>query len=161
MKKIGVLGTGTMGAGIIQVCAQKGYEVVMRARRETSVEKGLATVKKNLDKMVAKGKMEQADADKILGKIKTGLNEICADADLVVEAALEVMDIKKNLFKELEENLTCYTILGSSFFEQIAELALKNSVSIFCLLLLSEHKTILRLLAATVVSVLSCWIIAL
>ena len=54
MKKIGVLGTGTMGAGIIQVLAQNGYEVVMRARRETSIEKGLATVKKNLDKMVAK-----------------------------------------------------------------------------------------------------------
>ena len=47
MKKIGVLGTGTMGAGIIQVLAQNGYEVVMRARRETSIEKGLATVKKN------------------------------------------------------------------------------------------------------------------
>ena len=57
MKKIGVLGTGTMGAGIIQVLAQNGYEVVMRARRESSVEKGLATVKKNLDKMVAKEKM--------------------------------------------------------------------------------------------------------
>ena len=54
MKKIGVLGTGTMGAGIIQVLAQNGYEVVMRARRESSVEKGLATVTKNLDKMVAK-----------------------------------------------------------------------------------------------------------
>ena len=49
MKKIGVLGTGTMGAGIIQVLAQHGYEVVMRARRESSVEKGLASVKKNLD----------------------------------------------------------------------------------------------------------------
>ena len=51
MKKIGVLGTGTMGAGIIQVLAQHGYEVVMRARRESSVEKGLATVKKNLDQI--------------------------------------------------------------------------------------------------------------
>ena len=57
MKKIGVLGTGTMGAGIIQVLAQNGYEVVMRARRESSVEKGLATVNKNLDKMVAKEKI--------------------------------------------------------------------------------------------------------
>ena len=57
MKKIGVLGTGTMGAGIIQVLAQNGYDVVMRARRESSVEKGLATVKKNLDKMVAKEKI--------------------------------------------------------------------------------------------------------
>ena len=62
MKKIGVLGTGTMGAGIIQVLAQNGYEVVMRARRESSVEKGLATVKKNLDKMVAKEKMTAEEA---------------------------------------------------------------------------------------------------
>ena len=61
MKKIGVLGTGTMGAGIIQVLAQHGYEVVMRARRESSVEKGLATVKKNLDKMVAKLHAEGVD----------------------------------------------------------------------------------------------------
>ena len=63
MKKIGVLGTGTMGAGIIQVLAQNGYEVVMRARRESSVEKGLATVKKNLDKMVAKEKMTADEFD--------------------------------------------------------------------------------------------------
>ena len=62
MKKIGVLGTGTMGAGIIQVLAQNGYEVVMRARRESSIEKGLATVKKNLDKMVAKERMTAEEA---------------------------------------------------------------------------------------------------
>ena len=52
MKKVGVLGTGTMGAGIIQVLAQNGYEVVLRARRQTSVDKGMATVTKNLDKLV-------------------------------------------------------------------------------------------------------------
>ena len=56
MKKIGVLGTGTMGAGIIQVLAQNGYEVVMRARRQSSIDKGMATVEKNLAKMVAKEK---------------------------------------------------------------------------------------------------------
>ena len=54
MKKIGVLGTGTMGAGIIQVLAQNGYEVVLRARRQTSVVNGIATVTKNLDRMVKK-----------------------------------------------------------------------------------------------------------
>ena len=59
MKKIGVLGTGTMGAGIIQILAQNGYEVVMRARRETSVERGLATVEKNLDKMIKKEKITE------------------------------------------------------------------------------------------------------
>ena len=115
MKKIGVLGTGTMGAGIIQVCAQKGYEVVMRARRETSIEKGLATVKKNLDKMVAKGKMEQAEADEVFSRIhgSTDIN-IIADADLVIEAATEDMEAKKALFAELNTICKPETIIATN-----------------------------------------------
>ncbi len=115
MKKIGVLGTGTMGAGIIQVCAQKGYEVVMRARRETSIEKGLATVKKNLDKMVAKGKMEQAEADEVFSRIhgSTDIN-IIADADLVIEAATEDMEAKKALFAELNTICKPDTIIATN-----------------------------------------------
>ena len=115
MKKIGVLGTGTMGAGIIQVCAQKGYEVVMRARRETSIEKGLATVKKNLDKMVAKGKIEQAEADEIFGRVhgSTDIN-IIADADLVIEAATEDMEAKKALFAQLNEICKPDTIIATN-----------------------------------------------
>lgn len=104
MKKIGVLGTGTMGAGIIQVLAQNGYDVVMRARRESSVEKGLATVKKNLDKMVAKEKITDEAAEEIFGRItgSTDIN-IIADADLVIEAATEDMESKKALFAELDK----------------------------------------------------------
>ncbi len=115
MKKIGVLGTGTMGAGIIQVCAQKGYEVVMRARRESSIEKGLATVKKNLDKMVAKGKIEQAEADEIYGRVhgSTDIN-IIADADLVIEAATEDMEAKKALFAQLNEICKPDTIIATN-----------------------------------------------
>ena len=115
MKKIGVLGTGTMGAGIIQVCAQKGYEVVMRARRESSIEKGLATVKKNLDKMVAKGKIEQAEADEIFGRVhgSTDIN-IIADAGLVIEAATEDMEAKKALFAQLNEICKPETIIATN-----------------------------------------------
>ena len=115
MKKIGVLGTGTMGAGIIQVCAQKGYEVVMRARRETSIEKGLATVKKNLDRMVAKGKMEQAEADEVFARVhgSTDIN-IIADADLVIEAATEDMESKKALFAQLNEICKPDTIIATN-----------------------------------------------
>jgi len=104
MKKIGVLGTGTMGAGIIQILAQNGYEVVMRARRESSVEKGLATVKKNLDKMVAKEKITAEAAEEIYGRItgSTDIN-IIADADLIIEAATEDMESKKALFAELDK----------------------------------------------------------
>ena len=115
MKKIGVLGTGTMGAGIIQVCAQKGDEVGMRARHESSIEKGLATVKKNLDKMVAKGKIEQAEADEIFGRVhgSTDIN-IIADADLVIEAATEDMEAKKALFAQLNEICKPDTIIATN-----------------------------------------------
>ena len=104
MKKIGVLGTGTMGAGIIQVLAQNGYEVVLRARRETSVEKGIATVNKNLDKLVAKEKITAEAKEEIMGRIhgSTDIN-IVADADLIIEAATEEMESKKALFAELDK----------------------------------------------------------
>ena len=115
MKKIGVLGTGTMGAGIIQVLAQHGYEVVMRARRETSIEKGLATVKKNLDKMVAKEKITAEEAEAIFGRIhgSTDIN-IIADADLVIEAATEEMESKKALFAELDKLCKPETIIATN-----------------------------------------------
>ncbi len=115
MKKIGVLGTGTMGAGIIQVLAQNGYEVVMRARRETSVEKGLATVKKNLDKMVAKERMTADEAAEVFARIhgSTDIN-IIADADLVIEAATEDMESKKALFAELDKLCKPETIIATN-----------------------------------------------
>ena len=115
MKKIGVLGTGTMGAGIIQVLAQNGYEVVMRARRESSVEKGLATVNKNLDKMVAKEKITSEERDAILSRItgSTDIN-IIADADLVIEAATEEMEAKKALFAELDQLCKPETIIATN-----------------------------------------------
>ncbi|MBQ3790521.1 MAG: 3-hydroxybutyryl-CoA dehydrogenase [Lachnospiraceae bacterium] len=105
--KVAVIGAGTMGSGIAQTFAQADSveQVYLCDIKQEFADGGFAKIKKGFDKRIAKGKMEQADADKILGKIKTGLNDICADADLVVEAALEVMDIKKNLFKELEENI--------------------------------------------------------
>lgn len=74
MKKIGVLGTGTMGAGIIQVLAQNGYEVVLRARRQTSVDNGIATVTKNLDKMVKKEKITEDRSEKRNTQQSTRLN---------------------------------------------------------------------------------------
>ncbi len=115
MKKIGVLGTGTMGAGIIQVLAQNGYEVVLRARRQTSVDKGLATVTKNLEKMVAKEKITAADKDEILARVHGSTEiSIVADADLIIEAATEDMEAKKALFKELDELCKPGTILATN-----------------------------------------------
>ena len=105
--KVAVIGAGTMGSGIAQTFAQaESVEKVYLCDIKTEfAEGGFAKIKKGLDKQVAKGKKTQEEADKITGKIQTGLNDICADADLVVEAALEVMDIKKSLFKELQDNI--------------------------------------------------------
>jgi len=115
MKKIGVLGTGTMGAGIIQVLAQNGYEVVLRARRQTSVDKGIATVEKNLEKLVAKEKMTAAEKAEIMGRIKGSTEiEIIKDADLVIEAATEEMESKKALFQELDALCKPETIIATN-----------------------------------------------
>lgn len=115
MKKIGVLGTGTMGAGIIQVLAQNGYEVVLRARRETSVERGIATVTKNLDKMVKKEKITEADKEEIMGRIHGSTDiAIVKDADLIIEAATENMEQKKALFQELDELCKPETIIATN-----------------------------------------------
>ncbi len=104
MKKIGVLGTGTMGAGIVQVLAQNGYEVVMRARRQTSIDKGIATVDKKLAKMVAKEKMTEEDKAAIMARI-SGSTElsIMADVDMIIEASTEDKEAKKALLKEVDE----------------------------------------------------------
>ena len=102
--KVGVIGAGTMGSGIAQAFAQtEGYEVFLCDINEEFAANGKNKIAKGFEKRVAKGKMEQAAADAILAKITTGTKEICTDCDLIVEAALEVMDIKKQTFKELED----------------------------------------------------------
>lgn len=115
MKKVGVLGTGTMGAGIIQVLAQNGYEVVLRARRQTSVDKGLATVEKNLDKMIKKEKITEADKAEIMGRIHGSTDiSIVKDADLIIEAATEDMEAKKALFAELDQLVKPEAIIATN-----------------------------------------------
>ena len=115
MKKIGVLGTGTMGAGIIQVLAQNGYEVVLRARRQTSVDNGIATVTKNLDKMIKKEKITEDQKNEILSRVHGSTDiEIVKDADLIIEAATENMEAKKALFKELDELVKPEAIIATN-----------------------------------------------
>jgi 3-hydroxybutyryl-CoA dehydrogenase len=115
MKKVGVLGTGTMGAGIIQVLAQSGYEVVLRARRQTSVDKGIATVEKNLEKLVVKEKITADEKVKIMSRIHGSTEiEIIKDADLVIEAATEEMEAKKILFAELDALCKPETIIATN-----------------------------------------------
>lgn len=102
--KVGVIGAGTMGAGIAQAFAQTdGYEVCLCDINEEFASRGKNNIAKGFSKMVEKGKMEQAKADAVLAKITTGVKTICTDCDLVIEAALEVMDVKKQTFKELQD----------------------------------------------------------
>lgn len=100
--KVGIIGAGTMGSGIAQAFAQvDGYEVCLCDINEEFASNGKLKITKNFEKRVAKGKMAKEDADKILARIHTGVKTICSDCDLVVEAAIENMEIKKQTFKEL------------------------------------------------------------
>ncbi|MEG0803618.1 MAG: 3-hydroxyacyl-CoA dehydrogenase NAD-binding domain-containing protein, partial [Pygmaiobacter sp.] len=101
--KVGIIGAGTMGSGIAQAFAQSGFDVCLCDIKTEFAAGGKAKIEKSLASRVAKGKMEQAAADAITGRIVTGLKEITSDCDLVVEAAIERMDLKKELFRSLDE----------------------------------------------------------
>lgn len=102
--KIMVLGAGTMGAGIVQTAAQAGFEVVIRDIKQDFVDKGIAGIDKLLNKNVDKGKMSAADKVAVMGRISGTVDmAAAADCDLVIEAAIEVMEIKKAIFKELDD----------------------------------------------------------
>ncbi|MBU5592033.1 3-hydroxybutyryl-CoA dehydrogenase [Clostridium sp. MSJ-4] len=115
MEKIFVLGAGTMGAGIVQAFAQKGYEVIVRDIKDEFVDKGIAGINKSLSKLVAKGKMTEEDKEAILSRISgtTDMN-LAEDCDLVVEAAIENMEIKKQIFAELDKICKPEAILASN-----------------------------------------------
>ena len=102
--KVGIIGAGTMGAGIAQAFAQtEGFTVALCDINNEFAANGKNKIAKGFEKRIAKGKMEQAEADAILARITTGTKEICADCDLIIEAAIENMEIKKQTFKELDE----------------------------------------------------------
>ena len=115
MKKIFVLGAGTMGAGIVQTFAANGCEVIMRDIKDEFVDRGLATIKKNLERSVKKEKITEAQMEEILSRI-TGTTDmkLAADCDLVVEAAVENMEIKKQIFAQLGVICKPETILASN-----------------------------------------------
>ncbi|MBO4478474.1 MAG: 3-hydroxybutyryl-CoA dehydrogenase [Lachnospiraceae bacterium] len=105
--KVGVIGAGTMGSGIAQAFAMtEGYEVCLCDIKQEFADGGKAKIAKNMAFLVKKEKITQEQADAILAKVTTGLKDICTDCDLIVEAALEDMAIKKQTFKELEEICT-------------------------------------------------------
>lgn len=113
--KILVIGAGTMGAGIAQVVAQAGNEVLLRDIDQKFVDKGIATITKNLEKMVAKGKLAEEEKNATLGRI-TGILDIAdaKDADVSIEAAVERLDLKQKIFAELDQTLKPEAILATN-----------------------------------------------
>lgn len=104
IKKICVLGAGLMGNGIAQVCSQAGYEVALRDIEQRFIDGGMNTIKKNLNRDLEKGRITKDQMDAILGRIKPTLDlkEAAAAADIVVEVVIEVMEVKKKVYAELE-----------------------------------------------------------
>jgi 3-hydroxybutyryl-CoA dehydrogenase len=115
IKTIGVIGSGQMGNGIAHVAAQSGYNVVMNDLDQTRLDQGLATIEKNLSRMVEKEKITQAIKDETLGRISLSTElQAMAEIDLVVEAATENIDIKRALFEKLDQITKPETILASN-----------------------------------------------
>jgi 3-hydroxybutyryl-CoA dehydrogenase len=130
MKNISVIGSGTMGNGIAHVFAQNGYTVSLVDINEKALEKAVATITKNLDRMVAKEKISEADKNAALANITTytSTKEGVANADLVVEAATENKELKFKIFRDLDEQAPEGCILASNTSSiSITELAANTS----------------------------------
>jgi len=115
IKTFGVVGAGQMGNGIAQVAAQSGFRVLMSDIADSFVQKGLGTIAKNLDRMVEKGKIPSEKKGEIMGRIKGTIQvKDMAEADFVVEAAIENESLKLNIFKELDQVCKKEIILSSN-----------------------------------------------
>ena len=116
MKKITVIGAGTMGNGIAHVFAQSGFNVQLFDISEAALERALVTIGKNMDRQIAKERMSEGDKKAALDRLHTGTNlaKSVSHADLIVEAATENKEIKFNLFKQLDELAPAHCILSSN-----------------------------------------------
>ncbi|MFP3125434.1 3-hydroxybutyryl-CoA dehydrogenase [Ectobacillus funiculus] len=115
VQHIMVIGAGQMGSGIAQVCAMAGYSVVLQDVKKEQIDKGIAVITKNLARQVEKGRMAEEDMNDTLARITPVLTiQSAAEADLVIEAAVERMDIKKQIFAQLDEIAPARTILASN-----------------------------------------------
>jgi len=115
VKKIAVLGAGIMGAGIAQVAAQAGYAVILRDLQMSLVKDGLQTIEDNLDRFIKKGKLEPAEKQTIITRIH-GTIDLAElnDVDLVIEAVVENMAVKRQIFAELDNICPAHTILATN-----------------------------------------------
>ena len=115
IQKIMVIGAGQMGSGIAQVCAQAGFDVKLNDREQQYYERGIQTITKNLSRNVEKGRMTEDEKQLVLNKITMSLTiEDANDVDLVIEAAVENMEIKQSIFKQLDKITPNHTILATN-----------------------------------------------
>ncbi len=113
--KLAVIGAGLMGSGIAQVSAQAGWEVVLRDVTDEALTRGTDGIKASYDKFVSKGKLEAHDADAALARITTTTDlDACADADVVVEAVFEKLEVKHEIFRALDKIVRADTVLASN-----------------------------------------------
>jgi 3-hydroxybutyryl-CoA dehydrogenase len=115
IKRVGIVGSGIMGAGVAEVAAKAGYEVVLRSRAQGSADAMVAGLEKSLAKQVDRGKLEAAERDAVLSRVSavTDLSEL-ADCDLVLESIVEDLAAKKHLFSELDRICGDHTILATN-----------------------------------------------
>ncbi|MCK9230978.1 MAG: 3-hydroxyacyl-CoA dehydrogenase NAD-binding domain-containing protein [Syntrophales bacterium] len=128
IKKICVLGAGLMGSGIAQVCAQAGYDVSMRDIEQRFIDRGMDAIRKNLERSLDKGKTTREEVDGVLSRLHPTLDmkEAAEGADVVVEVVLEIMDLKKQVFEELETIVPAHCL----FFTNTSGLSITEMASI-------------------------------
>ncbi|MFD0767670.1 3-hydroxybutyryl-CoA dehydrogenase [Bacillus sp. CGMCC 1.60114] len=115
VQSIVVIGSGQMGSGIAQVCAMAGYDVYMQDLKQEQLDRGMGIITKNLSRQVEKGRMSEEDKQATLNRLTATLTLDCVkEADLVIEAAVERMDIKKQIFANLDELAPAHTILATN-----------------------------------------------
>jgi 3-hydroxybutyryl-CoA dehydrogenase len=115
IKKVMVVGAGQMGSGIAQVCAMAGYDVILNDLKQEYVERGMATISKNLARQVEKGRMTAEEKAKILDRITSSVDlQDGSDVDLVIEAVVENMEVKAKLFTQLDEITPPHAILATN-----------------------------------------------
>ncbi|AAP29230.1 MULTISPECIES: 3-hydroxybutyryl-CoA dehydrogenase [Bacillus] len=115
VQKIVVIGAGQMGSGIAQVCAMAGYDVKVQDLKQEQLDRGLAITTKNLARQVEKGRMKEEEKEATLNRLTVTLDLDCVkEADLIIEAAVEKMDIKKKIFANLDEIAPEHAILATN-----------------------------------------------
>ncbi|ADC49469.1 3-hydroxybutyryl-CoA dehydrogenase [Alkalihalophilus pseudofirmus OF4] len=115
MKKVMVIGAGQMGSGIAQVHAMAGIDVILHDLKQEFVERGMSTIQKNLNRQVEKGRLQEGERDAILGRLTPSTDlQNAQDVDLVIEAAVENMEIKSKLFADLDQIAPDHAILATN-----------------------------------------------